>query len=539
MTEEQTSVDKSINVIRTIYDKYANDAYMLNRVHTYITEQLPTILENIQRNHEQRQQRIEELSIEQDIFIQTFLTNNQYFYIPSTENYFYYDGMHYHLYKEDDIIYNVLSSISRDRQLLSWKQKTKIYIMKRIKENNLLKSVPESVTIQNVLDILYPTLFSKKAEAKYFLTILGDNIFKKNTETVHFITANAKRFLLELNNICQMVIGSNLSQTFRHKYHEHDYVQCRLVNINDCVKNENIWGALLQNNTLLDIICVACHYSIRYVNSDDYIMNSSNESSLINKVFYLKNIQPEKLVENFIGEFLHVHASVDNTVEHQISWKNMQYLWKNYLDTKNLPMIMFQNTLKQLLIQKLDQRYVEATDIFMLVSSKRPEIQKFIAFWEDTIQYDECENYMEFEIDEICILFKKWCLQKNESLSCMNGKEILGLIAHYYPYAEIENDKFIFKIRSSMWDKQMDIQVALENMKEKYRRSDTNDRSSSPSLNISIYDAYVLYCKYFSSESNVHYHIVSKSYFEKYIFENLGEYVIDDKFISSEWIRNG
>lgn len=539
MTEDQSSLDKSINVIRTIYDKYANDAYMLNRVHTYITDQLPTILENIQKNHEQRQQRIEELSIEQDIFIQTFLTNNQYFYIPSTENYFYYDGIHYHLYKEDDIIYNVLSSISRDRQLLSWKQKTKIYIMKRIKENSLLKSVPESVTIQNVLDILYPTLFSKKAEAKYFLTILGDNIFKKNTETVHFITANAKRFLLELNNICQMVIGSNLSQTFRHKYHEHDYIQCRLVNINDCVKNENIWGALLQNNTLLDIICVACHYSIRYGNSDDYVMNSSNESSLINKVFYLKNIQPEKLVENFIGEFLHVHESVDNTVEHQISWKNMQYLWKNYLDTKNLPMIMFQNTLKQLLIQKLYQRYIEATDIFMLVSSKRPEIQKFIAFWEDTIQYDECENYMEFEIDEICILFKKWCLQKNESLSSMNGKEILGLITHYYPYAEIENDKFIYKITSSMWDKQLDIHVALENMKEKYRRSDTNDRSSSPALNISIYDAYVLYCKYFSGESNVHYHIVSKSYFEKYIFENLGEYVIDDKFISCEWIRNG
>lgn len=538
MTEEQSTVDKSINAIRAIYDKYANDTYMLNRTYHYINEQLPTILENMQKNHEQRQQRIEELTIEQDTFIQTFLTNNQYFYIPSTENYFYYDGIHYHLYKEEDLIYNVLSSISRDRQLLSWKQKTKIYIMKRIKENNLLKSVPESATIQHVLDILYPTLFSKKAEAKYFLTILGDNIFKKNTENVHFITSNAKRFLLELNNICQMVIGANLSQTFRHKYHEHEYGNCRLVNINDCIKNENVWNTLL-TNSLLDIICVACHYSIRYGNSDNYIINSSNEPSLINKVFYLKNIQPEQLVDNFVSEFLHVHEAGDNMGDPQISWKNMQYLWKNYLDNKNLPMIMFQNTLKQLLIQKLDQRYIEVTDVFILVSSKRPEIQKFIAFWEDTIQYDECENDMEFEIDEICILFKKWCLQKNESLSCMNSKEILGLIAHYFPYAEIENDKFIYKIRSSMWDKQMDIQIALENMKEKYRTPELSERCSSPALNISIYDAYVMYCKYFSGESNVHYHIVSKSYFEKYIFEHLSEYVIDDKFISCEWIRNG
>jgi len=29
--------------------------------------------------------------------------------------------------------------------------------------------------------------------------------------------------------------------------------------------------------------------------------------------------------------------------------------------------------------------------------------------------------------------------------------------------------------------------------------------------------------------------IVSKSYFEKYIFENLEEYIIDSKFLSAEW----
>jgi hypothetical protein len=50
--------------------------------------------------------------------------------------------------------------------------------MKRIKENSLLKSIPESYTIQSVLDLLYPTFFPSKVEAKYFLTILGDNIFE-------------------------------------------------------------------------------------------------------------------------------------------------------------------------------------------------------------------------------------------------------------------------------------------------------------------------------------------------------------------------
>ena len=32
--------------------------------------------------------------------------------------------------------------------------------------------------------------------------------------------------------------------------------------------------------------------------------------------------------------------------------------------------------------------------------------------------------------------------------------------------------------------------------------------------------------------------IVSKAYFEKYIFDNYQEYIIDTKFISSDWYVN-
>ena len=528
-------------IIQEIYAKYAENKYMLNRAHNYICEQLPITLENMQKNHEQRQLRIEELTHEQDYFIQSFLTNNPYFYIPSTEKYFFYDGEHYQLCKEEDVMYTILSTISKDRNLLAWKQRTKLHIVKRIKENNLLKSVPESNTIQYIIDLLCPTLFSTRAEAKYFLTILGDNIFKKNSDIVHFITVNAKHFIREINNLCQLVVGVNLGQSFRHKYHEHEYSNCRLVNINECVKNENVWDIILQNS-IIDLICVACHYSIRYGNSDDYVVNSSNETTLIDKVFYLKNIQPHDLVNNFIGDFLQKNDSVVNRLSDastttQITWKSMQYLWKNYLDSKNLPMIMFQNTLKQFLVQKMGDYYNEDTDSFIGVCSKYlPEIQKFVSFWDETIVYDEFETDMEFEIDEICVLFKKWCVQKNETYN-MNSKHILDLIAYYFTYAEIERDKYIYKIRSSMWDKQMDIQIALDNMKERYRNySMYGERASSPILNISIYDAYVLYCKYYANDDIQSKHnLVSKSYFEKYIYENLGDYIIDNKFISTEW----
>ena len=87
---------------------------------------------------------------------------------------------------------------------------------------------------------------------------------------------------------------------------------------------------------------------------------------------------------------------------------------------------------------------------------------------------------------------------------------------------------------ADLWDKQQDIQTALDNMKELIRSKQNSERVTSPGLhhNISIYDTYTYYCKFFSSGSSL---IVSKTYFEKYIFENLEEYIIDNKFLSCEW----
>ena len=68
-------------------------------------------------------------------------------------------------------------------------------------------------------------------------------------------------------------------------------------------------------------------------------------------------------------------------------------------------------------------------------------------------------------------------------------------------------------------------------------------RVSSPPIcqNISIYDAYIFYCKSVSGSqttnvtNNNRRQIISKGYFEKYIFDNYQEYIIDSKFISGDW----
>jgi|UniRef100_A0A6C0H2B2 hypothetical protein len=540
-------LEQSVYSLTQLFDKYKDDVYMLSKTHNYIVKQLPVLLENMQKVHQQRQVRIEEMTNEQDTFIQTFLNNNQYFYIASTEKFFYYDGLHYHLYGEDDILHHILSTISRDRHLMSWKQSTKRNIMKRIKENYplLRKSIPETETIQFVLDLLCPALFSTRTEAKYFLTILGDNIFRKNASYIHFINTNSKQFIRELNNICQIYVGQGCCQTFKHKYHDHSYDICRLVRIQECVRSENIWNSILKSY-ILDIICVACHYSIRYGSSDNYVEKFSNDAVLNANVFYLKNTQQTDLVELFIREYLTIIRNREGSLgtespttnqtqkkpPHSITWKNMQYLWRRFLDFRQLPNVIFLQSLKGILVEKLNDMYDETTDSFIGVSSKfLPTIQRFLQFWGETVVEDDNENH--FEVDELLQLFRKWCENNHETVPNLNEKQIIDLISYFYPNIETEDEKYISKIRNILWDKSMDIQMALDSFKE------YNHQFHSGGLQhrVSIFDAYQYYCKYFNNPlfNGTFTLIVSKFYFEKYIAENLSEYIIDDKFLVAEW----
>jgi len=551
--EPISKLEHAHNMIEHLFEKYRDDPYMLSKTHNYVTFQLPHILNNLKKEHEERIQRMEDLTIEQYSFIESFMVSNHYFYVASTEQFFIYDGLNYRVQNEDDIIHHVLSSISKDRQLLCWKQRTKNYAMKRIKENNLLKSVPESETIQMVLDALYPSLFATKAEAKYFLCILGDSIFKKNTELVHFMDAKSKNFIRELNVLCQLLIGCNLSSTIRHKYHEHDYSACRFLKINNVVQSENTWMPI-KTYMALDLICVACHYSIRYKSSDEFILNSSNDPTLVDNVFYLKNTTPDALVNLFITDYLQikkgqrsssfgdqVNDASDNVYVRtpQISWRDMQYLWKQFLDSKQLPAVVFQQTLKPLLTNKMSEFYSESLDSFIGISCKHlPLIQKFLHFWEETIVCEEC-GQNEYEIGEICFLLKKWGEDRNDVGKNMNDKQILDLLSYFFPNIEIEKDKYIYNIKCTLWDKHADVQIGLEQLKAQLQNK--YNESPHPIIQttiISIYDAYKFYCKFAMNLRNTTEQIVSKSYFEKYVLENMEEYVVESKYISVEWLSS-
>ena len=185
--------------INGLFEIYKDNPYILQRLHLYLTN-LPTMLETENKRYEDRISRINELTLEQDNFYKVFLSKHQYFYMPYNNIFYEYDGKTYKIIKEDDIHHHLLSTITDEGKLMAWKHKTKQNIIKQIKERSLFKSVPETYTIQNVLSFLN-TVFETKTETKYFLTIIGDCILRKNvgTEFMFFVSSNIKKLVSFIN----------------------------------------------------------------------------------------------------------------------------------------------------------------------------------------------------------------------------------------------------------------------------------------------------------------------------------------------------
>ena len=531
---------KCAETIKSLIEKYKDNEYMTQRIYNHIVNYLPNTLDNEDKNHEKRIIRNNFLTNEQQIFIQVFLSKNKYFYLQNNNFFYEYDGEKYLIVKEDDVIHKLLSTISNDRVLLQWKHKTKLNIIKQIKERSLFSSIPESDTIQNVLNVLYPAIFSSKNAAKYFLTIIGDNILKKNSHIIFLVSPKMKQILNELDNVALSSIGNNnTANNFMTKYHEnHSYENCRLIKINENFSNE-VWRELLKKIGL-DLLCVAAHYSKRYESADHFIENKSDEE-LKAYTYYLKHSCPNNIVVEFCNKYI-----IDSNSECKMEWKNLHFVWKQFLSNCNLPNVIYYNSLKNILKEKYT--YVDETDSFMGITSKYlPVHSDFIKFWENTITIQNIASDSnidgntvfandiifdnEFEIDELCSLFKYWSKQNIEQLMT-NGhiteENILKILKHFFPVAEIIEDKFVLNINCSMWNKMSDINASFEYIKQQIN-------SDHKLALISFDDAYNYYYKFCNLNSFTF--IVSKRYFEKYLYFKLSDHIVYEKFIETEWAK--
>jgi hypothetical protein len=519
----ESQKEKCINAVIGLFNKYADNQYMLQRIHNHVVNYLPKILNNEDKIHETRVSRNNYLTNEQQIFIQVFLSKNKYYYLPNNNFFYEYNGKNVFIIKEDTIIHKLLSTISNDRTLLQWKYKTKINIIKLIKERNLFQSIPETHTIQNVLNVLYPTIFYSKNAAKYFLTIIGDNILKKNTQHIFLVTTKMRQFLNELNDVAIASIGNNnISNNFVTKYHEnHSYENCRLIRINENYSNE-LWREILKKIGL-DLLCVAAHYSNRHENSDKFINIKADEEIKI-YAYYLKNNAQKEIIGQFCKEYM---VEEPGTF---IEWKHIHFVWKYFLSNFHLPNIIYSNSFKNLLKEKYN--YDEEQDSFIGITSMYIPIQNdFIRFWAATISCNETSNsdiifIDEMEVDELCSLFKLWSKTTTEPL-LTNGniseENMLKIIKHFFPQVTVLEDKYILNVCCSLWKKEIDIQKSFEYIKQELNKNIMIKLISFDEL----YKYYNRYCT-----NNYIKLIVSKRYFEKYLVYKFGKYIEYDNFVT-------
>jgi len=346
------------------------------------------------------------------------------------------------------------------------------------------------------------------------------------------VSSQTKKFLNEVDNVAFGSIGySNTINNFMTKYHEsHSYENCRLIKINEHFSND-VWREILKKIGL-DLLCVAVHYSKRYENSDKFIENKSDEE-LSNYSYYLKNSNPKNIVLEFCHKYI-----IQTANDIKMEWKNLHFLWKQFLSNSNLPSIIYSNILKN--IFKDLYKYDEETDCFIGITSKYLPIESnFIKFWETTINVLSLEqdNNTSFEndleIDEICSLFKVWakqnCEQTMSSSNNISEENVLKILKHFFTSVDIIEEKYLLNVTCCMWDKTGDILKSFDFIKDQIKKQDKIQL-------ISFDDAYNYYYKYCNSNSSSNKLVVSKRYFEKYLYYKIPEYIVYEKFIETSWL---
>ena len=178
------------------------------------------------------------------------------------------------------------------------------------------------------------------------------------------------------------------------------------------------------------------------------------------------------------------------------SWRTIQYLWKHFLESKALPNVLFQQELLDYFTENYSYDSVSKS-ISGIFSKFIPGIERFIRFWDETMIIIPSTDFTEYEIDEIVILFKKWGAKDG-----LSERHILDLITHFFPEVETDGQKFILNVKSTLWDKEIDLRKKIDSL-----NIDTSESS------VSIYKSYDIYRKNIKPGEI----IVSKSYFEKFI----------------------
>tara|TARA_B100000963_G_scaffold359788_1_gene388189 strand:+ start:1892 stop:3397 length:1506 start_codon:yes stop_codon:yes gene_type:complete len=493
--------------ITQLHEKHKKSPKTLDKLTYYVEKQLPALLDK----YDAQEKRRIFLEKESKRYINSFLSqpDHQYFYINNTDTFIEYNGCDYKIIPEDNLWFKILNDITEKKTLLEWKQKIKSKIIDFIKIKKLLSSIPESQTIQNMINFFTPILFTNKEKVKYFFAIIGDNILGKSNQNNYFVQEKSKEFFEILENLSGYYFDNklNISNNFKFKYRGQSYNNSRLIYFTNNIKNKSVWFSFIKEN-FLNFIVLCSHYSSRYINAENYSLQRND--SFKNEVFYLKKNTKEQIIDNFINKFTH------SDEKNKIHTTDMQFLWNMFLKEKNIENIIYKVELENILRNKLTYSSGNYLNLHTIHAN---EIKIFKSFFDKHIIYEDDD---ELEISEIHKI-----LQTNNE--CNITENLLeDLISHYTSYRS-EDGKTINNISCNLWDKHQEILEAFEN---KFNKPDVILNNTNNY--ISIYDTYILYCKYSNNNNKIL--TVSKKYFEKQIIKLIpNEFIWNNNILLTYW----
>ena len=528
-----------------------DNEYVLERIHAYVKTQLPQAIKNYQAAHAERETRKKSLELLADEITETFLNKTKYFYCQQSELYFTYNNqVRYSVIHEDEIHHRILSDITvsdvtsaSGTSAIKYRIKNKI--IKSIQARDILSSIPESRTIQNVIGLLYPALFRTRDHAKYFLTILGDVLLKKSAPLIYFIPPLAKEFIKDLGGECYGLFGSGsnaFAGAFKFKYYEHQYKDCRIVDIHAPASSASSASVAHDRpahlrlshmpelkSSIIDLFCVAAHYSHRFGSADGFLDHHCKTPEVASHAWFFRGRTEQQIISEFVD-----HSTEPASSENGITMPNMLYLWKLYLTEFRLPSMIFAATLRSKLAEYAASTSTStsatatAPDIFPNRTSRYlPVVSQFRRFWGEQCFINDTE--IELEIDELSTLFNEYAggaASVAAAAAAASDATLLGILRHFYPDVIIEDDKYILNVGCMIWDKKAEINEYLERFK-------TQCVTHNLSFPQPLYNAYEYYCGkcYLAAKRR----IISKRYFEKYFVEEYAEYLDENGMITIKW----
>lgn len=493
----------------------AGDAYLQGRLKAFLETLLPSHLDKAAEGRELRAKRKSQLEKEVAHFTQEFLLKHHYAFSSPAELFFKYDGVSLSIYSEDDVLHDILTRISENRSLTQWKHKIKVSILKRIKERHPFSLIPESPTIQTVLEQLRAQYFPSKNSAKYFMTVIGDCLCGKADSRIYISHPSLKALVQEIMHYSFSLFGvsSTSFQSIKFKYHSaHTFDLVRLIRSNRL--DRAVPPNVELRRAMINVLYVCAHYSKRYGGSDEFLsQNGTHGDELAEYTFFLRDHSLPQIVQEFADTELQPCSRHDAC----ISNKDMKFLWKRYLESNRLPHIApyeaWYSTLKT--IRTHDQE----SDTFVGITSPHlPLVSSFCEFWDKFIVKDE---ESELEAGDIVMLFTSVGGKLGRGITDP-AAVLMDLVRHFYPYVVFEDDKYALGVKCTLWDKADDVAKAVESFKA-YQAERGYEYSTSLDA---IYEHYSKVAKP---------RAVSKRLFEKMATDILSDYIDAEGCISSAW----